>query len=274
MFISRNIPSSWSEGMPNSAARSCTLVLTTLLLRQRPSGSMAARIPAARSRSRTATVITGGRPRRSPICAAVGPETTVTDLARARRTTLSTARSDASLARITRLTSPRCNCARVASTPTPNFLLRSPSPSSRRRRSSSSGRRDVVTPGVLFRQFGEEPHQFVRCLLGHPGDLRDLLGLEVDHVIQCTVTGLVENRHQVGRQALELRQRHPRSLVLVVARQRAEQRPLATALQPFAARVEVDLPTSELRCETHVLAGATDRQRKLVLVDHRLDGAA
>ena len=37
MFISRIIPRIWSEGTPNSDARSCTLVLTTQLLRQVPS---------------------------------------------------------------------------------------------------------------------------------------------------------------------------------------------------------------------------------------------
>src|SRR5690606_786674 len=274
MFISRSIPSSWSEGMPNSAARSCTLVLTTLLLRQRPSVSMAARIPAAKSRSRTATVITGGRPRRSPICAAVGPGTTVTDLARARRMTFSAARSDASLATITSLTSPRCNCARVASTPTPNFLLRSPSPSRRSSRSSSSGCRDVVTPGVLFRQLGEEPHQLVRGFLGHAGDLRDLFGLQVDHVVQRCAPGLVEDGRLVGGETLKLRQRDARGLILLVTRQRTEQRTLATALQPLTARVQVDLPAGEFRGKPHVLAGATDRQRELVLVDHGLDGAA
>ena len=54
-------------------------------------------------------------------------------------------------------------------------------------------------------------------------------------------------------------------------RQRCEQRRLTAALQPLAARVEIDLPLGQLRRQPHVLAVAADRQRKLVFVHDRLN---
>ena len=48
----------------------------------------------------------------------------------------------------------------------------------------------------------------------------------------------------------------------------------AAALQPLAARVEIDLPAGELGREAHVLAVAADGERELVLVDDGLNGLA
>jgi hypothetical protein len=52
---------------------------------------------------------------------------------------------------------------------------------------------------------------------------------------------------------------------------REDLRLCATALHPFAARVEVDLPARELGSEANVLPISPDRQRELIFVDHCLN---
>src|SRR5438034_36337 len=131
-------------------------------------------------------------------------------------------------------------------------------------------RRPRLVLAALFHHLVEEGHQLVGELARHAGDLVHVFALQVEDVLERLLARPLEHVDQLDGQALELAQRHlGRGLLL--GRQRREQRALAAALEPLAARVQVDLPAGELGREPHVLAVPADGQRQLVLVHDRLD---
>src|SRR5436309_3485659 len=109
MSSSLSMPSSCSEEMPNSAAKSCIRVVVTY-----PSKDAS---PRASPASATPTACTGGRPSPAPNSPAPGPRTIGTPRARARRSTLSRVRPLASAASTTHRNPSRCSLAR---TPAPS----------------------------------------------------------------------------------------------------------------------------------------------------------
>src|ERR1041385_3848886 len=123
---------------------------------------------------------------------------------------------------------------------------------------------------ALFRHFVEEGHHLVGQVGRHARHLVDFFTLEIENVLQRLLARLLEHGHELGRETLHLGERDLRDR-LVGRRQRREQRAFAAALQPLAARVEIDLPAGELGGEPHVLAVATDRERQLVFVHDRLN---
>src|SRR2546430_8327197 len=94
--------------------------------------------------------------------------------------------------------------------------------------------------------------------------------LQVQYILERLLARPLEHVDQLDGEALELAQRHL-GRRLLLGRQRREQRALAAALQPLAARIQVDLPAGELGREPYVLAVPTDGERQLVLVHNRLD---
>ena len=79
-----------------------------------------------------------------------------------------------------------------------------------------------------------------------PGKPKEIVALEIDDVVQRAIASLLEHGHRGRSDALDVRQPHVRRLSRRLFRQRREERRLAAALQPLAARVEVDLPPREL----------------------------
>src|SRR5215204_6575247 len=104
----------------------------------------------------------------------------------------------------------------------------------------------------------------------HTGDLRDVLSLEVQDVVQHLVATALQNPGEIRRQALELAERYL-ARHLFLRRKGSEEWTFSSSLEPFTAGVEVDFPASELRGQTNVLSVASDGQRELVLVNHSLD---
>src|SRR5688572_21227141 len=81
-------------------------------------------------------------------------------------------------------------------------------------------------------ELGEERHELVRRLGTHPRDAGDVLTLEIEDVVEHAVPGVLQDGGELGRQALELAERHLRGHLLL-GRERREERALAATLQPL-----------------------------------------
>src|SRR5579859_353130 len=123
---------------------------------------------------------------------------------------------------------------------------------------------------AFFGHLIEEGHELVGQIGRHAGQLIDLFPFQVQDVLQRLLAGLFQDCHELGRQPLHLGQRDLGDRFFG-GRQRREQRALAAALEPLAARIEVDLPTRQLRRQAHILSVTADRERQLVFVDDRLN---
>src|SRR6185437_642139 len=143
---------------------------------------------------------------------------------------------------------------------------------SRRRRFRRRSHALIPALGTaLLRQLVQESHQLVRQGRRHAGHAGHVIALEIENVLQRLLAVLLQYRDQFGREALHLAQRDFHGLLLF-GRQRREERALTTTLEPLTARVEVDLPTGELRRQPDVLSVAADGEGQLVLVDNSLNG--
>src|SRR6185437_2736550 len=103
------------------------------------------------------------------------------------------------------------------------------------------------------------------------GKPEEILALEIENVIQSPIARILENRDRRGRQSFDVSQLWIRHVRLVF--ERREWQRIGRAIHPLATRVEIYLPLGKLGGEADVLSILADRERKLILVDDRLDRA-
>src|ERR1043166_213861 len=107
-------------------------------------------------------------------------------------------------------------------------------------------------PGIIRGQIGEERHQLVRRGGRHAGHLVDVLPLQVENIVQRAESGGIEDPEHLGGEPLELRERHLGDAgFLLLERRQGEERAFAAPLQPFPARIEIDLPDGPPGGEPH-----------------------
>src|ERR1035437_5462426 len=235
-------------------------------------------------------------PTAAPSEAALIPSTIRTLFASSSGTTLSRLFFDASRATIASFNVPFAAASLTRSTPITASRPRTPSPASpstffhatlfaastdapsdRRAALGRSGIGRVILFAAAFRgDLVDERHQAIGLFRRDAGQLEEVLALEVDDVVQRFVAARLEHSHRRRRQPLDVGELDVRGFLarlgLLLVGERLEERYAAAALEPFTARVEVDLPLGQLRREAHVLPVSADRERELVLVHDRLDG--
>src|SRR3954467_2753647 len=123
---------------------------------------------------------------------------------------------------------------------------------------------------VLIGELRHKRHELVRSFRRHPRNLRDVLPLEVENVVERLVTRALQDPSQLVRETVELAERHL-ACHFLFRRQGSEQRTFPSTLQPFATGVQIDLPAGKLRSQPNVLTVTADGQRQLVFIHHRLN---
>src|SRR5882724_5682788 len=199
MFMSLSMFRSCSGATPNSAARSCTLVLTT------QSSIMSVRAPTAPCRRPTR-----GRVRLPPSLAAFQAARRSRRRAGPRRSAHPSPmpagppcprragwrpppRPRTNTFRPATLSAPRRPRPRCAGPGTPGPGARAVRPCG-----------GLLLAAVLVGELGEEAEQLLGGLGRDARDLGDVLALEVEDVVEHPVAGALEDHHELGRQALEL----------------------------------------------------------------------
>src|SRR5262245_10058051 len=221
------------------------------------------------------------RPTAAPSSAADGTSINLTRRAFSSGTILSKLFVDASDATTANASLLAFADSRTCSTPITAPRLRTPKPRSRKTRCRTAASsiitprcrplHRVVTATVFGRQLVDQRHDAIRFLRSDPGELEEILTLEIDDVVQRPVARVLEHGDGGRRHAADVRQTNVSHLLGLFGQRREDLR-LAATLHPLATRVEIDLPAGELRGETHVLPVAADGQRELVFVDDGLDG--